>query len=168
MSDYMPVRSAPQMHTDDIKVAQKPSIESREDLADEITVAPEVLQKEYAAALAFNEQPVTIRIEPSSEKFAPKVVDCWCNGRGAEILINGKWVPTGALPVGRVVTTKRKYVEILARSKTDSIQTRHDNSDAERPHNYIDRFTSSRAPFSVIEDKDPRGAEWLTNLVQFG
>jgi len=165
----MPVRSAPrELHTGDIKVEQHPPIEDRDDL-DNVVVAPsQVLDKDYAAQLAFNEEPVTIRIEPSSEKFAPKVVDCWCNGKGAEIVINGKWVSTGALPVGRVVTTKRKYVEILARSKIDSIQTRHDSSEAERPANYIDRFTSSRAPFSVIEDKNPRGAEWLTKLVQYG
>lgn len=165
----LPVRRPPQeLHTGDIKIEQKPSIEDREDLENEIAVAPpDVLKKDYQDQLAFMEEPVTIRVERSSEKYAPHCIDCWCNGKGAEILMNGKWVETKAIPVGIPVTTKRKYIEILARSKITSVQTRHEDKTVEQPRNFVDRYTSSRAPFSVIEDKSPRGAEWLTNLVRF-
>lgn len=163
-----PVRRAPQeLHTADIKIEQKPRIETREDLAEEIVVSPEALQKEYAAALAFAEEPVTIRIERSSEKFAPKAIDLWCNGKGAEVMMNGRWVEMRVLPVGIPVTTKRKFVEILARSKVDSVETVVGGMDEEHPRNAIDRHTSSKAPFSVIEDRNPKGVEWLNNLVRF-
>lgn len=148
-------------------IEQKPTIATREDLADEIVTAPEVLQADYTDALRFNEEPVTIRIERTGEKNPARVVDLWCNGKGAEAIVNGRWVELGALPIGVPVTTKRKYVEILARSKVDAIETRVENRDSERPDNLIDRSTSSRAPFSVIEDRNPKGAAWLTNLVRF-
>lgn len=163
-----PVRHAPrELHTDDIEIQQHPVIETRQDLAEEIVIAPAVLQKEYAEALKFAEEPVTIRIERSSEKFAPNVIDLWCNGHGPEILQNGRWVTYQALPVGVVVTTKRKYVEILARSKVDSVQTEV-TKEEHGEKNEIARSTSSRAPFSVIRDDSPKGVAWLNGLVSFG
>lgn len=160
-------RPARELHTADIGHERKPSIETFEDLINEVIVAPIMPERDYATALQFNEDPVTIRIERGSEKFAPPVIDCWVNGKGAEVLINGRWRELRFLPVGIVVTTKRKYVEVLAASKIDSIQTNViRENDSER--NLVERFPSSRAPFSVLEDKNPKGVEWLTNLVRFG
>ena len=165
-----PIRRAPQeLHTDDIKIAQKPVIETREDLADEIIIAPEVLMKGYAEALAFNEEPITIRIERTSEKNPPKVVDAWVNGKGAEVLHNGRWLELGFIPVGFPVTTKRKYAEVLAKAKIDTCNTNDDrDTTVEHPANLVARSTSSRAPFSVIEDRNPKGVAWLNGLVRFG
>lgn len=162
-------RPRPELHSAEIGIEQKATIESREDLAAEVITAPEdVLKADYAQELAFNEEPITIRIERSSEKYAPRVVDAWCNGKGAEVLVQGRWVETAYLPVGIPVTTKRKYVEILARSKIDSVNTKVEDRDSEHPTNLVERSTSSRAPFSVIEDRNPKGAAWLTGLVRFG
>lgn len=130
-----------------------------------IIVAEKTPDVEYFEALQFAEEPISIRIERSAEKFAPNSVDCWVNGIGAEIMINGKWVQCGYLPVGHVVTTKRKYVEVLARSKQDTVQTavlKHE--DFEENTNPIS--TSQKVPFSVIRDANPRGAEWLTKLIR--
>lgn len=160
-----PLRRAPEVNSFDTKPAQKATIADIADHDGDILPAPEVLEKNYADALAFNEQPITILVQRSGEKHAPRVVDAWCNGRGAEVLIDGKWVPTGAIPVGIPVTTKRKYAEILARSKVDTVNTRVEDREAEKPSNYIDRYTSAKAPFSVLEDKDPRGQAWLANVV---
>lgn len=160
-------RASRELHTDDIEMEQPPVIEDREDLVDDIIVAsPDALKKEYQAAIAFNEEPVKIRIERSSEKFAPKVIEVWCNGDGAEVLLNRRWVKVGFLPVGIPVVTKRKYVEILARSKHEAITTNSGKIDEHSERNDIERDLSSKSPFSVIEDRNPRGAEWLTNLVQ--
>ena len=49
------------------------------------------LEKDYADQLKMAEDPVTIIIHPSQEKNPPQVVDCWVNGRGAEVFVNGKW-----------------------------------------------------------------------------
>ena len=163
-----PVRRArEEFHTSDVKIDQKPQIETRADLEGEVVVAEPSLEKDYADALAFAEEPITILIERSSEKFAPKVVDLWCNGKGAEVLMNGRWLETKCLPIGIPVTTKRKYVEILARSKVDSIETTV-VKEPESEKNLIDRHTSSKAPFSVIEDKNPKGVEWLTRIIRAG
>lgn len=161
-------RPRPEVHTDDIGIEQKPVIQTREDLDNEITVAPEVTKQDYLDALKFNEDPITIRVERSSEKFPPRVVDIWCNGKGVELLIDGKWVPTGAIPLGMVVTTKRKYVEILLKSKTDNVETDSGKIDDHSERNDIIRNTSAKSPLSVIEDRNPRGAAWLQQLTRFG
>src|SRR5262245_46624102 len=93
-------RPSHELFTGDIKMEQKPTIESREDLAEDVVVAEKPLGKDYQDELAFNEEPITIRIERSGEKFAPPVIDCWVNGKGAEVVVNGKWVALGYLPVG--------------------------------------------------------------------
>lgn len=160
-------RPRPETTTADIAIDQRPAIESRDEVVTAVAAPEDVLKADYAAALAFNEEPITIRIERSAEKFAPSVVDCWCNGKGAEVLIGGRWVETAYLPVGVPVTTKRKYVEILARSKIDSVNTKIEDRESEKPRNLVERFTSSKSPFSVLEDKNPKGAAWLTSLVRF-
>ncbi len=122
-----------------------------------------------AEALLFNEEPIAIRIEPSSEKNAPKCVDCWVNGKGAEIFDtrDNRWYSWGAMPVGKVIITRRKYVEVLARSKRDEVTTEIVGRDSDKPENVVHRSTSQRATFSVIEDRNPKGAEWLRRLLYF-
>lgn len=158
-----------EIHTGDIHIEQKPVIESREDLVDEVVQAPpEVLQKEYADALAFAEEPVTILIQPSGEKNAARTVDIWVNGKGAEVLVDRRWIETSILPVGMPVTTKRKYVEVLARAKRDSVQTNVTDEESENPVNKIFRNTTAVSPFSIIRDNNPKGAAWIAQLVRFG
>ena len=164
-----PVRRAQrELHPDDVKIAQKPPIVDREDMLEEIVLAPEVLQKNYADALAFAEEPVTVRLERSAEKFAPKFVDVTCNGKGAEVLVNRRWVETKVLPVGMPVTTKRKYVEILLKSKIDTINTDSGKIDEDSEKNLIERSTSQKSPLSIIRDDNPKGVAWYQGLVHFG
>lgn len=159
-----------EIHTGDLDVGQAKDIVLDDDPIDREQIIVPVdgpLLSGQAQNLAFSEEPVTIRIERTKEKNAPKVVDAWVNGKGAEVLINGKFVEFGCLPVGLIVTTKRKYVEVLARSKTDSVSTsvvkRDDGED-----NIVNRDTSSSIPFTVVQDKNPIGAEWLTRLLMEG
>ena len=63
------------------------------------------------------------------------------------------------------VTTKRKYVEVLCRAKIDTINTMVEDATVENPANHISRATSSRASFSVLEDRNPKGAEWLRSVM---
>jgi hypothetical protein len=163
-------RRGPEIHTGDMKVGQQPSISLDGPLDHEQVIIPvdTPLETEQTKNLAFAEEPVTIRIEPSSEKFAPKVVDCWVNGVGAEVFMNGRWHKLGVLPVGIPVTTKRKYVEVIARSKQDTVSTISGKPGDENPENRIERNTYHKAPFSVISDKNPVGAEWLTRLMAEG
>lgn len=162
---------APEVHTADLPIGQPPEIKMPEHglpERGEVILVDKPLEREHADALAFAEEPITIRIEPSAEENAPLVVDCWVNGKGAEVFVNGKWLEFNCLPVGMPVTTKRKYVEVLARSKVDRIRTIEENR---QPGDNEDGFkmrrsSSSKSVFSVLNDKNPKGAEWLTRLMQ--
>jgi hypothetical protein len=166
MNQVITRRAKKELHTSDLKVGQQPPIILDDNPIDHENVILPVgnhLQPSYLASLAFAEEPVTIRIERSAEKFSPMVVDAWVNGKGAEAFINGKWIECGFLPVGIPVITKRKYVEVLARSKVDTVNTnvvKHENHE----DNIIDRTTHSKVPFTIIKDANPVGTEWLTKL----
>ena len=123
------------------------------------------VNESYMQDLAMAEDPVTILIYPSREKNAPVVVDCWVNGRGAEVFVNGKWSVFNCLPVNVAVTTKRKYVEVLARARIDTVATEVEDETADQPSNRLIRNSSSSVVFTVIGDKNPRGGEWLRRIM---
>lgn len=162
-----------ELHTGDMEIRQKSSIvlagldEALEHDSEKEIIPEKQLIAERMEALAFNEEPIMIRIEPSSEKNAPKCVDCWVNGKGAEVFDthDKRWYAYGALPVGRAIITRRKYVEVLARSKRDEVTTEIIGKDKDRPENIVHRETSQRATFSVIDDRNPKGVEWLRRLI---
>ena len=161
-----------EINTGDMEVGQRSSIiipaDGEIDYDNAIAAVDGGIDMEYAQAIAFNEQPMTIRVEKSSEKYAPKTVDCWVNGKGIEIFHNGKWLVTGYIPVGVNITTRRKYVEVLARSKPEAIETQHDDATVEKPNNHIALHTSTKYPFTVVHDANPAGAQWLTHILQEG
>ncbi len=165
-------RTRAEVNTGDIPVGQKASI-ILPSLADgmpdreEIATAPAIegpggVANGYFKQVSFGEEPVKIYISPSNEKNAPKIVDCWNNGKGAEQLIDDKWVVKGWLPVGVVVITKRKYAEILARAKRDTVTTdvvrRADGED-----NLINFSTSMSAPFTLV-DATSKDIDWLNKI----
>lgn len=154
-----------EIHTDDIKIEQKrPIIGKPKEHEGEIVIGQQELDKNYADELKFMEEPVTIRLEPSAEKNAATAFPVWVNGKGAEVFQNGKWDEIGYLPVGRVLIVKRKVVEIIARAKVDTVHTKVEDEDGERPKNVINRYTSAVHSFSIIEDRNPMGVPWLTEL----
>lgn len=163
--------SKKEVHSDSVKIEKMDSVTMPgldEDFGpspDVIAAQDKALHKEYLAALAFAEEPVTIRVEPQSGDNAPNVVDCWVNGKGAELLQDGQWVSYGAFPVGCIVTTKRKYLENLAMSKKMSIRTNIPDPNAERPQNLLDRSLSRMASFSIIEDRSPKAHEWAMRIL---
>lgn len=119
---------------------------------------------DYLTELQFMEQPVSIRIEPGQEENAPLTVECYVNGKGAEVFLNNRWQEMGFLPVGVVVVTKRKYVEVLARSRTMKCSTL-DHSDLNNvDKNEVRRRNVRLHSFSVVHDPSPRGVAWLTQI----
>ncbi|MDO8547866.1 MAG: hypothetical protein Q7R68_10985 [Nitrospirales bacterium] len=130
------------------------------------------LMKDEAEGLAFNEEVVRILIHRSDdEDLASNVTDFIAvNGIKAEVIMHdGRWLALGYLPKGIPIYTKRKYVEQLARAKMDKIKTRvediTDSAGAGGKENHVDRFTKAVAAFSVLEDKNPKGGEWLSRLL---
>lgn len=163
------------LNSADLAIEQKRDIENspEEERAEgDITIADEAMLKaDYLAELAFMEEPVTIRIEPGSDENAPQHILLACNGKGCEVMLGGRWreMPGGWIPVGQQMTIKRKYLEVLARSKVDRIETvmpEMGAPDAQMSNNRIRRFTRQSNAFSVLEDKSPRGAAWLTEVVR--
>lgn len=159
-----------EIHTGDMEVGQKSDI----DITDGVTHGESLIDVvgdiakdgPYIAALDFMEEPVTIRIEENSRSDFPEThVPVQVNGKEAEVWQSGRWIAIGWLPIGVPLVTKRKYVEVLARSKSDSVKTVHDEATVERPRNTITRRTSSNYPLSIIEDKNPKGHEWLSRIL---
>jgi hypothetical protein len=65
---------------------------------------------------------------------------------------------------GRDQLVKRKYVEVLARSKI--ITYRQEVADQSRPENIqMTPLANMTAPFVVREDKNPRGRAWLEHIL---
>lgn len=169
-----PVRRGrrPIIHSDDVKQVQQPAdvgLSPGVELArgESIEVLDKPLEDEYFKALAMAEEPVTIMIEPGAEENAPRGIELWVNGKGAEVMDpkTGQWVQLNFLPVGGPITTKRKYVEVLARSKTETVRTKTGDANQENPENTLVRSIARRASFSVLEDQNPMGRAWLTRLL---
>lgn len=163
-----------EVHTGDMEVGQKADLdlsldqsvshgESLANISGDTGLNSGLLQE-----LAFMEEPVMIRIEESGGGDFPEThVPVQVNGRGAEVLntTTGKWMELTWLPIGVAMTVKRKYVEVLARSKSDSIRTQHEDATVERPSNRVVRRTKSNYPLSILGDDNPRGHEWLSRIM---
>lgn len=159
-----------EFHTSDAPVPQRKDVslddgergaESLVDIAGDLTH-----EASYMEALAFNEEPVTVRINTvtSGSKFPETHVPVQVNGRGAEVLYEGKWLPMGWLPIGIELTIKRKYVEVLARSRPEDIETKHDDAIVEKPRNTVVRSQVTKYPMTIIKDTQ-KGHEWLSRLL---
>lgn len=180
------VKNRVQAHTDDVKIDQKPMIKLMpkngsvkiDRGSDIIEATTDVLEdKDYMDKLAFMEQPVTIRIEPSTEKNSAKVIYVAVNGKGCEVFVDkatgnsihpeegsGIWLEFTWIPVERELTIKRKYLEVLLRAKTNTIETRIIEKPNENPENKEEKFTSPIATFSILYDPDPRGIQWMREI----
>lgn len=168
-------RPAKEIHTVDLHNAQK-NEQVLDGITDEVrkknaTSIIEDVPKttEYHAQLAYNEQPIRIIINRSSEKNAPRFAECGVNGRGAEILSNdGKWMSVGWLPCGIPITTKRKYAEVLMRSRPDDYETEVFIPDGQDPINKLVWQSRQKYPLTIVEDRnpiDPSGNEWVSRIM---
>lgn len=154
-----------EIHSSDLPIEQKKSIsDDPSKYEGDIVVVDKMPTTDQAKELAFMEEPVTVRLEPSAEKNAATTFPVWVNGKPAEVFQNGRWMELGYLPIGMPFTTKRKYLEVIVRAKIDKIDTEVKDKDSETPNNVIKRFTIAASAFSVLEDKNPRGASWLQEL----
>lgn len=158
------------VHTSDMPITVKDDIDLDKPIVHGESLlnvtADKMPSQDYLEMLAFMEDPVTIRIEENSGSDFPEThVPVYVNGKEAEVFQNGKWVPIGWLPIGVQLTTKRKYVEVLARSRSESIKTVHDDATVAIPRNTLQRRNRSNYPLSVIEDRNHRGHQWLSNIM---
>lgn len=153
-----------ELHSDKMPIEQKPPILDPSTYEGDVILTERTHDQDYLDELLFMEEPVTIRLEPSSDKNAATVFPIWVNGKKAEIFQNNRWDEIGYLPVSRVLIVKRKVLEVIIRAKIDTVQTQIIGQDAERPNNAVSRFTSPVHSFSILEDKNPKGPGWVQEL----
>ncbi len=114
---------------------------------------------EKAAALAFNEEILDVIIAESTDQNPEHFVFLAINGRGA-MKGGNPWVPRGTM-----VSIARKYVERLCRAKPVSIRTVEAvDSDGAKTMR-IQRSAALKYPFTVVRDPNPRGVQWLRDLL---
>lgn len=111
--------------------------------------------KDFAALASsevFMNEHVTIMVHSTTDENQPPQVIVNCNGMNQPII---RGYPT---------TIKRKYVEILARMKETKYNQVTRNPAAPDQIEMVARHGLSY-PFDLVEDKNPRGRAWLTNVM---
>lgn len=104
-------------------------------------------------ALAFNEEMVTIEIASSEDPNAEMLI---------EVGVNNK---KQFFRRGQQQTVRRKYVEQLARTKVTKYMQNVESTDP-TVVNRLMPTTVLRYPFTLIEDKNPRGGQaWLRKIL---
>lgn len=157
-------RSVPQAAAERVLPPLEEPVERQ--AADVVLTETDKLTKEYAEALAFAEEPVTILLHPSSERNESALTDLVSvNGRLAEVFLYNRWIPMGYLPKGIDITVKRKVVERLAMARHMDVQTKYELLPGQDPINRIIQFSRVTNPFSVREDTNPKGHDWLKRLL---
>lgn len=110
---------------------------------------------DYLAQLAFMEEKVMVTVHESTNKNDDPMPMVAVNG------VNQYFVR------GQNQLVKRKFVEVLARAKPEAVMTdvQVQGLGAE-PINRVLRNRAHKFPFSVIEDRNPRGGAWLSALLR--
>lgn len=106
---------------------------------------------DYAAALAFMEEPVTIVVGGTGSKDDELLIQCSCNGSN-QFVIRGK-----------EQTIKRKYLESLVRGKPVAVSTRIEGKESDNPTNFIDQSYSLKNPISIRRDS-AKGMAWFEKI----
>jgi len=108
----------------------------------------------YVEELLFNEELVEVMLHESADDNAENPVFTACNGVS-------QYFHRG---IPQIV--KRKFVAILASVKEHNVTTpEYSANDGSRAMS-IRRTSSLKYPFSVLNDRNPRGAAWLRSLIQ--
>lgn len=107
---------------------------------------------DFIADTKFMEEKVLVRVLPSSDQNAERIVDVFCNGTPQRF------------PRGHWVIARRMFVEVLARAKPFSVSTpEYVDANGDRTTR-MDITPGTRYPFE-IRDQNPIGQAWLTNVM---
>jgi hypothetical protein len=109
------------------------------------------MMKGFVETLEFYNELVLIRVSPSAEKDAEKIIEVWNDGT-PQRFIRDEWV-----------VAKRKYVEVLARSMPFNVTTPEGVDGMGRMTRRLETHTGQRFPFEM-KDRNPRGMNWLNRL----
>ena len=131
----------------------KQGVQVIDDQPDIQVVAQTELGK-IAAEEAFMAEEVTVVIMPTTDPNAPPYATINVNG---EMKVIQRNVPT---------RVKRKHLEVLARMKeTRWLQNVPDGYIGQIDASSLRGHTGFAYPFTVTEDKNPKGGAWLANVM---
>lgn len=106
------------------------------------------LNKAYLNELAFMEEELVVMVHESADPNSENPVTVGCNGVFRQFF---RGVPMKA---------KRKFVECLIVKQGRVTTPEYVNAGGERAR-AIRQTSAHKYPFSVVEDRNPKGAEWL-------
>jgi hypothetical protein len=115
-----------------------------------------VVDHKWADNMAFNEEIVEVTVHTTSDKNAEPIVEVYNNG-----------VPQRFIR-GRRQPVKRKFVEVLARAKMTSYGNQKIMLDGGDETYVYPESTALRYPFTVHNDANPRGIDWLKSILAEG
>jgi hypothetical protein len=126
---------------------------NRSDFQDSFDTIDAFNYKEIVDLEAFMNEPVLVEIDTTTEKNAEQTVQLSVNGVN-QFLFRGKphWI-------------KRKYLEVLARCKPETITTpEYTNGNGDKATR-IDKHPGHKYPFRVHKDPNPKGYSWLQQII---
>jgi hypothetical protein len=150
-------RTAREYHSDDTKPRALEPIVEASDLEGQVIVTDEkaLTDTDYFKELAFMREKVTVVLNKGRERKAPMYEQFGVNGKIIWIQVN---TPT---------VIERSYLEVMARSQPISIRTESGEvPDDALTQNIVHRDQRANFSFSVIEDKNPKGAAWLQKIIR--
>lgn len=138
---------------------QKPRIQRSTGPAEESLDPPELEVTDkmpdpgWASNMAMAEELVEVVVHDTTDKAASKIIEVFNNG-----------IPQRFIR-GQTQTVKRKFVATLANAKQTAFsQEKYMDADGVEAYRNVPH-TALTYPFSVIRDDNPRGADWLKNLL---
>lgn len=106
--------------------------------------------KDRLDSLQMAEEMIDVMVHESTDPNADNPVMVYCNGV-SQFFIRGQ-----------TQKVRRKYVEVLARAKQEAVRT---TERREQGDTVITKTRSLRYPFSVQYDPNPKGQQWLRNIL---
>ena len=127
---------------------------SQQDLGEHKAIEPVTGEQAAKTAIekeVFMNEPVRIIVMETGEEGSLQVITPCVNGVNQPIVR------------GRETVVKRKFVDALARCRTTKYQQRHNPIERDKIENVP--ITVQTYPFSVLEDRNPKGRAWLQGIV---
>ena len=119
----------------------------------DIEIVDRVLTADKAETEMFMAEKITIIVQDSSDENDHEIVETWVNGRVQRFLR------------GQAQLVKRCYVEALARAKRTTFKQTLDERNGEQSFNQMRPHHSLAYPFTVLEDRNPKGQAWLRSVL---
>lgn len=148
------VREEAERDIEDVHIPVYGLLEARVYSESIVVASEEELIKDRAERLKFDQDLLTIELDPPNEENAPQQVP---------VGVNGKFI---YLPVGTRIRLPRCFVEVLAVAQPYTVKVKVTERDSENPTNHMTRNPRMRYPFTILHDPSPNGRQWLRRVKQ--